>query len=116
MTKPYRHVRFKWRPVDLNEAEEELREENFSIERHDMPKAEGDISLNKDYRNHLLVKADTLIALLEPFRANLSQREAAPFTEKDMKLRKIVLDIYPRNRWTPMPWSFVHEPKFEVAE
>jgi hypothetical protein len=62
------------------------------------------------------VKSDTLIVFLEPLTAILSQRESEPFTRKDLKLREIVFELYPRIRPTPFPWSFRLEPKFEVAK
>ena len=62
-----------------------------------------EISINKDFREEIEVEADTLQAVLSPTRAVLSQKEAKPFTIKDVELRDKVLKIYPRNRQTPFP-------------
>lgn len=116
MSKPYHYVRFRWwQGADLKKVSEELSDE-FSVETIEMPKSKYDIALLKDERYELKVNADTLTALLSRFRAVLSQRESAPFTEKDMKLRERILELYPRSRSTPFPWVFSVEPKFEVVE
>ena len=52
--------------------------------------------------------------MLSPMRAVLSQKEAAPFTKKDVELRKKVLEFYPRSRPTPFPWQFISEPEYEA--
>lgn len=112
---PYHYVRFRWwRRVDLKKVARELGE-TFSVEEIAMPKGEMEISLFKDEREELKVEADTLLAMLSPFRAVLSQREPAPFTTRDLELRKRVLELYPRSRPTPFPWEFSQEPKFDVA-
>jgi len=64
----------------------------------------------------LKVSADTLSAMLSRFRALLYQKEAAPFTARDMELRKKVLELYTRDRSTPFLWGFRSEPKFEIAK
>jgi hypothetical protein len=74
-----------------------------------------EITLYKDDRDELRVRSDTLTALLSSFRAVLSQKDSAPFTYRDMKLRKLVSELYPRERPTPFPWLFSSEPKFETA-
>ena len=68
-----------------------------------------------DEKEQLIVKADTLIARLSLFRAGLSQKKVATFTERDLELRKKVFALYPRSRPTPFPWSFTSEPKFEIS-
>lgn len=62
----------------------------------------------------LKLKADTLNAFISLTRAILFQKERAPFTPRDMELRKRILEIYPRNR--PTPFLINDEPKFEVNE
>lgn len=116
VAQPYHYVRFKWwRIVDLKEIARELGG-LFSIEPLNMPRDDRELSLLKDMREELRVKADTLGAMLSPVRAVLFQREAAPFTARDMELRRRVLELYPRDRPTPFPMFFSEEPKFEVAE
>ncbi len=116
MAEPYHYVRFRWwSRVDLEKIAEDLRAP-FSVKKIDWPRDERELSLLKDERTELEVEADTLTARLSPFRALLSQKEAAHFTEKDVELRRRVTEIYPRDRPTPFPWQFIPEPKFEVAE
>ena len=114
LSKPYHYTRFRWwNKIDLEEVEKDLSKE-FSVKRFTPPRYEMEIALRKDERDELMVSADTLTAMLSAFRAVLSQKEPAPFTKKDVELRKIVLELYNRGRPTPFPWSFRSEPKFEV--
>jgi len=83
---------------------------------HIMPHDERDLSFLKDERDELRVSADTLSVILSRLRAVLYQKEAAPFTARDVELRKRVLELYPKNRETPFPLLFIHEPKFETAK
>ena len=116
MIKSYRHVRFRWwEGIDLKKVSEDLGR-SFSVEMDIRPSDEYEISLITDERDELKVNADTLSAMLSRFRAVLYQKEAAPFTARDMALRKKVLELYPRNRSTPFPWMFSHEPEFEIAK
>ncbi len=116
MGKPYFYVRFRWlHGIDLNEAARDL-SKGFDVEFLNTPEGDIDLTLYKDHREELKVSADTLKALLSPTRAVLSQREEAPFTARDMDLRRKVLELYPRSRITPFPLLFSDEPKFEVAD
>lgn len=113
---PYHYVRFKWwRMIDMKEVAAELGAV-FSIKKLTMPKDNREISLFKDTRDEMKVGADTLGAILSPVRAVLFQRETAPFTARDMELRRKILELYPRDRPTPFPLFMIEEPKFEVAE
>jgi len=115
--KPYHYVRFRWwRGLDLREVAGELGEESFQVELLDMPSGEGDIALGRGDREGLRVKADTLYARLSPYRATLYQRSPAPFTQRDLELRRRILELYPRDRPTIFPWSFSVEPPFQVEE
>jgi len=116
MAEPYHYVRFRWwSRVDLKKVSEDL-SELFRVEMFVPPSGERELVFRKDEREELKVSADTLTAWLSVFRAVLSQKEAAPFTARDLELRKKVLELYPRSRPTPFPWLFGHEPKFEVAK
>jgi hypothetical protein len=116
MAEPYHYVRFRWwNRVDLEKIAEDLRAP-FSVKKIDWPRDERELSLLKDDRMELEVKADTLTARLSSFRALLTQKVVAPFTENDVELRRKVIEIYPNDRPTPFPWQFIPEPKFEVAE
>jgi len=112
---PYHYVRFRWwSRVDLEQTEREFSKE-FEVERKIYPRDEMELALRKDEREEVIVRADTLTATLSVFMAVLSQKQVAPFTDRDMELRKKVLEAYPRSRPTPFPWSFTHEPKFETT-
>lgn len=113
---PYRYIRYNWwRKVDLKEAAEELGGA-FSVEDLTMPRDDREYSFFKEIREEIKVRADTLSAYLSPIRAMLFQREPAPLTARDMELRRMILELYPKNRPTPLPLFFSDEPKFEVAE
>ena len=53
-------------------------------------------------------------ALLAHMRAVLYQRDWAPFTERDVELRRKIKEIYGRDLMTPLPLAFRAEPEFEV--
>jgi hypothetical protein len=114
-TKPYFYVRFRWdRGADLKALEGELGDyevEWFSIER-----TKEEFSLFKEESVELKVRADTLRAFVSSVRAVLYQKERAPFTPRDLRLREILLKWYPRKRMSPMPLLFGTEPEFEIAE
>jgi hypothetical protein len=78
------------------------------------PKGDGEISLFQDENwKELNVIGDTLKAFITSKMAVLNQKEKLSFTDKDMKLREIVLKLYPHERPTPFPWSYTQEPEFE---
>jgi len=114
---PYTYVRFRWwKPVDLEEVMDEFREAKFIVDLRLRPGGDQELSLYKDKRDELKVESDTLSAHISPYRAVLSQRSPSPLTSRDMELRNRVLELFPKNRPTPFPWEFSHEPKFELAE
>ena len=111
MSKPYRHVRFRWwDTVDLEKASEEL---GRSYEVKTVEYTEDPSSLYREDRREIVVKADTLKASLSLFRVVLGQKKPAPFTAKDRQLRDRMRELYPHDRSTPFPWSFNPEPKFD---
>jgi len=114
--KPYHYVRFRWwKGLDLEEVAREL-EESFEVKLLEMPTGERDVALKRGDREGVRIRADTLYARLSPYRATLYQRTASPFTCRDLELRRLILELYPRDRPTPFPWSFSVEPPFEVEE
>jgi hypothetical protein len=116
MAESYYHIRYRWwTKVDLEELEGELFQE-YRVVKHGLPPQELELTLHKDDRIELIVKSDTLTATISGIRAYITQKESAPFTSKDMKLRKKVIDLFPRTRPSPLPVMFHKEPKFEVAE
>ena len=114
VSKFYHYTRFRWdRGVNLDTLNDELKT-RYNVEKRKYSQMEGEISIYKGERDEVVVQADTLMAHLSAVRAVLSQKEAKPFTQKDLELRKRVLEIYPRNRPTFLPMQFSHEPKFET--
>jgi hypothetical protein len=113
--KPYQYVRFEWFDVDLDKLMEELKE-SFEVKLKQFPTSEDDMSLRKNEREELVVKADTLNAFLSLSKAVMFQKTVAPFTKRDLELRKKIFEYYTKTRHTPFPWGFVSEPKFETEE
>jgi hypothetical protein len=111
--KPYYHVKFRWfKGIDLKEVARELKTQ-FSVEEIYMPE-KGFFSVDEfpfSERERLRVKADTLSARLSIFRAVLFQGKLKPLTERDMKLRKRILELYPRSSPTI---GYKREPPFLV--
>ena len=99
----------------MEEMEKEMNE-TFDVTQLNMPTDDREVVLNPLQREELKAKADTLMVRLAPVRAVLYQREAAPFTNKDLELRKNILELYPRERSTPFTLGFYREPKFRVKD
>jgi len=119
--KPYDYVRFTWWHTHNPRELAEILKDTFTVTFYARPGSleedrRYDLSPYKGQRWEILVKADTLSAFLSAWRAVLFQRERAPFTKRDMKLREMILKLYPRITPTPFPWGFSHEPPFEVEE
>ena len=81
-----------------------------------LPRDETRMSIHAESAKELRVRSDTLTAFMSPFRVVMAQKERAPFTKRDMDLRRIVFELYPKSRPTPFPWFFSSEPEFEVEE
>jgi len=115
MTKdePYHYVRWTWfNEHNLEKLAEELA--NFTIVKPPPRKKVTDL-MGRNV-GEFEVQADTLLAFLSSEHASLFQKEKAPFTEKDIELRKAVFVLYPHSRATPLPFGFRKEPKFELKE
>ena len=80
------------------------------------PSIDLELTTRKDERAELLVKSETLVVFLSTYRAVMSQKKLAPFTAKDLELRKRVMELYPKERPTFLPLHFSSEPKFETIE
>ena len=114
---PYDYPRFTWyKDVNVNKEAERLGEE-FDVRPMNSPEAsEFEISIHKNTRQEMLIKADTVGAIISTFRAILYQREKAPFTARDLKLREEILDLYPRRSASPLPVGYSFEPKFVTED
>lgn len=112
--KPYFHIRYTWWDIiDLDEVRKDL-EAQFEVTELFVPSSFWEMALFPYHREHLLVKADSLSARLAHMRAVLYQRDWAPFTERDVELRRKIKEIYGRDLMTPLPLAFRAEPEFEV--
>ena len=114
MAKPYHYVRFEWRNVDLKKLKEEV-EESFYVRLRELPRGEKDWSLLRNERDEFVVKADTLNAYLSLSRAVMFQKTPAPFTRKDIELRKKIFEFYTKTRNSPFPWGFTHAAMTDFA-
>ncbi len=99
----------------MDEVKREIGEV-FDIKPLYVPTDDRDIVLSQFEREELRVKADTLSARLAKMRAVLYQKDAAPLTDRDLKLRKYILELYPKDRATPLSLGIQKEPKFTMTE
>ena len=112
--KPYFHIRYTWWDIiDLDEVRRDL-EAQFEVIELFVPSSYWEMALFPYHREHLQVRADNLSARLAHMRAVLYQREWAPFTERDVQLRRRIREIYGRDLITPLPVAFKSEPEYEV--
>jgi len=112
--KPYFHIRYTWWDIiDLDEVRKDL-ETRFEATELFVPSSNWEVALFPYHREHLRVRADNLSARLAHMRAVLYQKNWAPFTERDVELRRKIREIYDRDLVTPLPLAFKTEPEFEV--
>ena len=99
--KPLYSVRYRWwKPLNMEELASNLAEK-FQVSPRPNPVAEGRIEIFGRDRGEIRVRADTLSALISPYRAILYQREPARLTERDRELLEIVMEAYPKRHHTP---------------
>ena len=116
MEKPYYFIRYEWYDrVDLDALAKEL-EESFIVELRPQPSGSLDLSIYRKEREGLKVTGDSLSVFLYPFKAVLFQREPAPFTPRDLMLRRRILELYRRNRSSILATSIHREPNFQISE
>ncbi len=112
--KPYFHIRYTWWDIiDLDEVRKDL-ETQFEVTELFVPSSNWEVALFPYHREHLRVRADNLSARLAHMRAVIYQKNWAPFTERDVELRRKIREIYDRDLVTPLPLAFNTEPEFEV--
>jgi len=111
---PYHHVRFRWwTSANLDKLITDYGE-LYKTEKRVRPRNDKEISLYKDQRDEVTLKADTLSVAAGAVRAVLFQKEAKPFTSRDLALRKLVFELYDKTTPTPFPFGFSSEPRYEV--
>lgn len=115
MNEAYYYVRHRWwSQINVDDLVDDFRDyEQVMKEPPDDPQK---MSIQRYNLKELWVRSDTVRAFLSPHKAVLAQKERAPFTEKDIELRRMVLKLYPRSRATPFPFNVSTEPEFEVEE
>jgi hypothetical protein len=114
VSKPFYHVRFRWgEPADLTDVKTAL-SEAFEITVMVEPHTVGGLAFHSREKGEIKFEADTLSAILEPGRAVLYQREAKPFTRRDLALRDAVAKLY--DRMSPYRSAPTPEPTFEVEK
>ena len=114
MVKKYHYIRWRWRDkINVDKLANELSQE-FKVQ--PIPDHGWDLELtyHKDMRDKFMIKSDTLTVFLSIFRVIMVQKKAAPFTNKDLKLRKRMMSLFPKERPTFLPWQFNTEPEFET--
>ena len=99
--------------MNIQELATELRGMNFCVRRRDTPRDDS-LTLHTEWREELTLEADTLAAHLAPKRAVLYQRNPAPFTSDDLRLRGALFSFYPYGRPTFLPFYSEKEPEFDV--
>ncbi len=90
-------------------------EEHFTRVKTLVRVIEGEVQRLSEIKSvvpEILFKADTLYATISPTRAVLFQKSRAPFTLKDLELRKTIFDLYNSRFTIPV---FDPEPKFEIV-
>ena len=111
--KPYHYSRYSWyTKISIDALKEKL--SDFDVIDRPMPSSEWDTSIYKNERDGIQCKADNLSAFLYEFKAVMYQKDFAPFTKKDLMMREIVLDNYPRSRSSFLSTGIQREPYFEI--
>lgn len=115
--KPYSYARYTWsKNVNVDKEAEQLGA-NFEIKSINTPEpSEQEIAIHKTTRKEIIVKADTVGAIIGTFRAILYQKDKAPFTTHDLLLRQKILELYPRTTPSPLPLMPSFEPKFVTED
>ncbi len=114
MPEPYHHVRFRWwTSVDLDRLVSEYGGQ-YNAEKRAHPKDDVELTLYKDQRDEVTLRADTLSVAASAVRAVLFQREAKPFTRLDLALRSEVAHLY--DKMGPYRSAPIPEPSFAVEK
>ncbi len=116
MTEKYHYVRWRWWDrIDVDKLAEEL-SEDYKVEPIKDHGWDLELTYMKEMRDRYLIKSDTLVVFLSIFRVVMTQKVGAPLTAKDMKLREKMMELFPKERPTFLPWQTSTEPEFETVE
>ena len=114
---PYSYGRSTWsKNVNVDKEADQLGVEFEIIPINTPELSEQEVPIHKTTRKEIIVKADTVGAIIGTFRAILYQKEKAPFTHRDLLLRQKILELYPRTTPSPLPIMPSFEPKFTIEE
>ena len=94
---PYSYARYTWsKNVNVDKEAKQLGSD-FEIKPINTPElSDQEVAIYKTTRKEIIVKADTVGAIIGTFRAILYQKDKAPFTTRDLLLRQKILELYPR--------------------
>lgn len=108
----YDYRRFRWwAPLNLDWAAWELA--SYSAVKKVRPRDDREMTLYADERDEVYARADTLSAMIGPYRAILYQKESRPFTARDLTLRAWIFKNFDKITPTPFPWGGDSEPAYE---
>jgi hypothetical protein len=114
---PYHYVRWTWwKTYSVTDLVSTLKDRFTVTLMKQIPGQDEMISLNRRDTPFMEVKADTLSVYIAPSKAVLFQKEGAPFTERDLELRKILLELYGHATPAPLPLFYRAEPPFQTRE
>ena len=114
---PYSYIRYTWsKNVNVDKEADQLSVEFEIIPINTTELSDQEVAIHKTTRKEIIVKADTVGAIIGTFRAILYQKEKAPFTHQDLLLRQKILELYPRTTPSPLPIMLSFEPKFTIEE
>jgi hypothetical protein len=112
----YHYVRWRWENlIDVDSLAEEL-SEDYKIKEIEDHGWDLELTYMKEFRDRYIVYSDTLTVFLAVHRVIMTQKRAAPFTEKDLSLRARLLKLFPKERPTFLPIQFNTEPEFETVQ
>ena len=115
MEKKYHYIRWRWGDkIDVDKLANELSKE-YDVNSIQDYGWELELTYQKENRDKYMIKSDTLTVFLSLFRVVMVQKKAAPFTKKDLRLRSRLMELFPKERPTFLPWQFNSEPRFDVV-
>ena len=116
LVRAYHYVRWRWWDrIDVDGLAEELSEE-YEVKALSDYGWDLELTYRKELRDRYMIKSDTLTVFLSIFRVVMTQRRPALFTERDVKLREKMIELFPEERPTFLPWQFSTEPEYETIE
>jgi hypothetical protein len=116
LAEKYHYVRWRWwNKIDVDKLSKELKEK-YKVEPIKDHGWDLELTYRKEMRDRYMIKSDTLTVFLSIFRVVMTQKVAAPFTAGDLELRNQMLELFPEERPTFLPWQSNTEPEFEIVQ